>query len=77
MAVYWEELSYWLSAYAVLLYCVLIVCVPFLFGVWDRMWNSIVSVFDHCRFIYFVYILSFLINLKTINIIFNVKQREN
>ena len=28
-------------------------CVPFPFGVWGRMWNSIVSVPDHCLFIYF------------------------
>ena len=33
----------------------LIVCVPFPFGVWGRMWNSIVSVpvLDHCLFINF------------------------
>ena len=31
---------------------VLVVRVPFPFGVWDRMWNSIVSVPDHCLFIY-------------------------
>ena len=33
---------------------VLVVCVRFPFGVWVRMWNSIVSVPDHCLFIYFV-----------------------
>ena len=27
--------------------------VPFPFGVWGRMWNSIVSVPDHCLFVYF------------------------
>ena len=27
------------------------VCVPFPLGVWGRMWNSIVSVPDHCLFI--------------------------
>ena len=32
---------------------VLVVRVPFLFGVWGRLWNSIVSVPDHCLFIYF------------------------
>ena len=32
---------------------VLIVCVPFSFGVLGRMWNSIVSVPNHCLFIYF------------------------
>ena len=31
---------------------VLVVRVPFPFGVWGRMWNSIVSVPDHCLFIY-------------------------
>ena len=39
-------------------YCdaVLVVCVPFPFCVWGRVWNSIVSVLvsvpDHCLFIY-------------------------
>ena len=28
------------------------VCVPFPFGVWGRMWISLVSVPDHCLFIY-------------------------
>ena len=32
---------------------VLIVGVPFPFGVYGRMWNSIVSVPDRCLFIYF------------------------
>ena len=32
---------------------VLIVRAPFPFGVWDREWNSIVSVPDHCLFINF------------------------
>ena len=35
---------------------VLIVGVPFQFGVEGRMWKSIVSVPDHCLFIYFVII---------------------
>ena len=34
---------------------VLIVGVPFPFGVYDRMWNSIISVPDHCLFICFSY----------------------
>ena len=34
---------------------VLVVRVPFPFGVWGRMWNSIASVPDHCLFIYFVF----------------------
>ena len=50
----------WVSAFAVLLYAVLIVCVIFPFGVWDRMWNSIGSVHDHCLFIYIdIYFRSF------------------
>ena len=48
-----KELTSWLSACAVLLYAVLIVCVPFPYGVWGRMWNSILSVSDHCLVIYF------------------------
>ena len=36
----------WLSACVVLLYAV--VFVPFPFRVWEGMWNSIVSVPDHC-----------------------------
>ena len=35
---------------------VLVVRVPFPFGVWDRVWNLIVSVPDHSIFIYLVYI---------------------
>ena len=31
---------------------VLVVRVPFPFGVWGRVWNSIVSIPDHCHFIY-------------------------
>ena len=31
----------------------LVVRVPFPFGVWGRVWHSIVSVTDHCLFIYF------------------------
>ena len=32
---------------------VLVVRVPFPFVVWDRVWNSIVSVLDHCLLMYF------------------------
>ena len=46
------SVTIWPSAYAVLLNTVLIVCAPFPFGVWGRMWNSIVSVPDHCLFTY-------------------------
>ena len=38
----------WVILIAVLLHTVLIICVPFPFGVWDMTWNSIVSVPDHC-----------------------------
>ena len=48
-----KELTYWLSACAVLLYAVLMFFVPFLFGVWGRKWNSIVSVPDYFFLIYF------------------------
>ena len=41
-----KELSTWLSAGAVLLYVVFIVYIPFPFGVWGRMWNSISLPFD-------------------------------
>ena len=37
-------------------YAVLIVRVAFLFGVLGRMWNSIVSVPEHCLFIYFSFL---------------------
>ena len=49
----WKELSSRLSACVVVLYVVLIVCVPCPFYVWGRMWNSIVSVPDHCLFVNF------------------------
>ena len=48
-----KELSSWLSACAVLLYAILNVCVHFPFGVYGRMRNLIVSVADHCLFVYF------------------------
>ena len=34
------------------LYSVIIACVPFPFGVWVRLCNLVVSVPDHCLFIY-------------------------
>ena len=55
MDICWERadlLAFRSSACVVLLFGVLIVCVPFLYGVWGRMWNSTVSVPDHCLFIY-------------------------
>ena len=36
----------------VVLYSVIIACVPFPFGVWVRLCNLVVSVPDHCLFIY-------------------------
>ena len=48
-----KELSSWLSARSVFIYAVFIVCVPFPFGVWKRMWNWIVSLPDYCLFVYF------------------------
>ena len=42
-----KDLSSLLSACVAFLYAVLIVYVPFPFGVWGRVWNSIVSVPDH------------------------------
>ena len=45
-----KRLSSWLSARAVLLDAVSVVCVPFLLSVWGWMWNSIVSVPDQCLF---------------------------
>ena len=53
MAIFWERVV----PFAFHLCCfyfsaVLIIGVPFPFGVKDRIWNSIVSVPDHCLFIY-------------------------
>ena len=52
MATFWERAI----PLAFLLCCfncsaILVVRVPFPFGVWGRMWNSVVSVPDHCLFI--------------------------
>ena len=59
LAVYTSECAamgrlYWLSACAVLLYS-LDFFVPLPYGIWGRDWNSIVSVPDHCLFIYFTF----------------------
>ena len=48
-----KELLPWLSTCAVF-----IVGAPSPFGVQGRMWNSIVSVPDHCLFIYFTYMFT-------------------
>ena len=48
-----QELTSWLSACDVLIYAVLSFCVPFPYDVCRRKWNSIVSVPEHCPFIYF------------------------
>ena len=49
-------LTSWLSSCTVLLYAILIFCVPFPYGVWGRNWDSIVTVPDHCFPIYFGWI---------------------
>ena len=46
-----KELTSWFSASDVFPYVVLIVCVPFPYGVWGRMCNSIISVPEHSLFI--------------------------
>ena len=56
MAICWE----WAVPVAFHLCCfyfsaVLVVRVPFPFSVWGRVWNSIVTVPDHCLFIYLLY----------------------
>ena len=48
-----QELTSWLSAYPVFRNAVEIVCVPFPFGVWGKMWNSIVSVPDELPYVHF------------------------
>ena len=57
MAICWERAPLGFSLCCFNFSAVLVVGVPFPRGVWDRMWNSIVSVPDHCRFIYFVILL--------------------
>ena len=42
--------SFYLSA-------VLIIGVPFPFGVYGRIWNSVVSVPEHCLFIYLLFLM--------------------
>ena len=50
MAICWERAVPWLFTCVVFIFdAVLVVRVPFPFGVWDRMWDLIVSVPDHCR----------------------------
>ena len=44
-----KQLSPWLSSCDSFILCQ-IVCVPFPFGVRERMWSSIVSVLDHCLY---------------------------
>ena len=54
MAICWERavpLAFHLGCFN--FSAVLIVRVPFPFGVWGRMWNWIVSVPDHCLLFYF------------------------
>ena len=48
-----KEMSSWLFTCVVVIFtAVLAVSVPFPFGIWNRVWNSIVSVPDHCFFFY-------------------------
>ena len=54
MTICWERAVPWLATCSGLLYAVWIVCIPFPFGDWGMMLNSIVSVPDHCLFIYFL-----------------------
>ena len=57
MAIYWERavpLAFHLCCFY--FSAVLIVGIPFPFGVWGRMWSSIVSVPGRCLFIYFVFV---------------------
>ena len=46
-----KELSPWLFTCYFYFSAVLVVRVPFPFGVWGRVWNLIVSVPDYCIFI--------------------------
>ena len=39
---------------------VLVIRAPFPFGVWGCVWNSTISVPDHCPFTYFQYVLFYL-----------------
>ena len=49
-----KEVFRWLFTCDVFIFSVvLVVRVPFPFDVWGRVWNSVVSVPDHCHFIYF------------------------
>ena len=55
MTICWKR-DLWLFTCVVFIFsAVLGVRVPFPFGVWGRMWNSIVSVPDHCLF-YLLYV---------------------
>ena len=51
---WWERAFLLALLLDVLLDAVLTVCITFPFGVWGRMWNSIVSVPDHRLFFYFI-----------------------
>ena len=54
-----KELSPWLFTCAFYFSAVLIIGVPFPFGVWGRIWNPNVSVSDQCLFIYFLSSIKF------------------
>ena len=56
MAICWERaVPLAFHSYCFYFSAVLIVGVPFPFGVWGGVWNSVVSVPDHCLFINFVW----------------------
>ena len=54
--------------------CRLDFCVPFPYSVWRRKWNSIVSIPDHCRFIYLSYRarIDFILILKLTWLVLNI-----
>ena len=51
--------------------------VPFPFGGWGRIWNSIVLVPDHCLFIYFELVLSVLKRLPASGINIDIRDATN
>ena len=53
MAICWERVGLAFHLCYFYFNAVLIAGIPFPFGVCGRMWNSIVSVPDHCPFFYF------------------------
>ena len=55
MVICWERaVPFAFHVYCLYFSAVLVVRVPFSFGIWGIVWNSIASVPDHCFFIFFV-----------------------